>query len=223
MRSNKSYQITDDVENAAATGQLRKPRKHSRGWWLLLLIPAGLLTAFISYGATQQNSSGGMHPAHPPPAASQIPAQPPSSPPAQAAPIGAVGDSLTVRQNGQDAADVTITKVSVTTRPYDPYGEKPRHGYYMTAHVHVAVRSGFTEGFEVNPMDFHGKIGTAQFDQGNGNSMPNAPGNNRNLFPTTVAAGKTMDGTIVFDVPAPHGFIVYAPNFDGQPLAEWRY
>ena len=30
-------------------------------------------------------------------------------------------------------------------------------------------------------------------------------------------------GKLAFDVSSPHGYIVYAPNLDGQPLAEWKY
>jgi hypothetical protein len=39
----------------------------------------------------------------------------------------------------------------------------------------------------------------------------------------TLGAGETSSGWIAYDVPHPHGYIVYAPNANGQPLAEWKY
>jgi hypothetical protein len=32
-----------------------------------------------------------------------------------------------------------------------------------------------------------------------------------------------VTGYLYFDVPSAHGKVVYAPNSDGQPLAEWSY
>jgi hypothetical protein len=46
---------------------------------------------------------------------------------------------------------------------------------------------------------------------------------NSELGYTTLAAGETASGKLVFDVPSRHGQIVYAPNYDGQPVAEWSY
>ena len=40
---------------------------------------------------------------------------------------------------------------------------------------------------------------------------------------TTLAAGETASGWMALDVPSRHGKIVYSPNADGQPIAEWSY
>jgi hypothetical protein len=40
---------------------------------------------------------------------------------------------------------------------------------------------------------------------------------------STLGAGETASGTLVFDMPAPHGRIAYAPNLNGQALGYWRY
>ena len=80
------------------------------------------------------------------------------------------GDAVT--QDGQDAADITITRVSVTTQPADSeFGEPPQNGCYVTAHVKIVVRPDFTGGFDVNSQDFYAKHGTDHFDEGNGNTL----------------------------------------------------
>ncbi len=74
------------------------------------------------------------------------------------------------------------------------------------------------------PLDFYAKVAGQHFDEGNGNAF-NALSNGQqtNDITGTLAAGETSSGWLAFDVPRPHGFIVYAPNFDGQPLAEWKF
>jgi hypothetical protein len=44
-----------------------------------------------------------------------------------------------------------------------------------------------------------------------------------NSLSTLLAAGETTDGWLSFDVPSRHGEIVYAPNSNLQPIAEWSY
>ena len=54
-----------------------------------------------------------------------------------------------VTQDGQDAADITITRVNVTTQPADPeFGEPPQNGYYITAHVTVKIKDDAAAKFE---------------------------------------------------------------------------
>ncbi len=43
------------------------------------------------------------------------------------------------------------------------------------------------------------------------------------LNATTLNASETASGWLLFDLPSPHGKIVYAPNLDGQPLAYWKF
>jgi hypothetical protein len=156
----------------------------------------------------------------PPAPASPVASSPIPSP---ASNLAQVGDTMSITQDGQDAADITITRVSVTTQPADPeFGEPPQNGYYVTAHVKVVVRPDFSGGFDVSSQDFYAKHGTDHFDEGNGNAFE-APGNSQDLSFSTLGAGETATGTLVFDMPAPHGRIAYAPNLNGQALGYWRY
>jgi DNA helicase II / ATP-dependent DNA helicase PcrA len=43
------------------------------------------------------------------------------------------------------------------------------------------------------------------------------------VAPSTMNAGETATGWLIFDIPPPHGKIVYAPNLDGRPLAYWTF
>jgi hypothetical protein len=43
------------------------------------------------------------------------------------------------------------------------------------------------------------------------------------LGSSNLGAGETASSTLVFDIPAPHGRIAYAPNLDGQALGYWTY
>jgi len=188
-----------------------------------LTVAAGVLISIgtSSTGTSSQGTSGQL------PTVSEPPPPPPGTgtpaPPPPSLNVGQVGETLTVSQDGQDAADVTITRVSVTTQPADPeFGEPPQNGYYVTAHVQVKVKDDFTEGFDISSSDFYAKHRTDHFDEGNGNAVE-APGNSRDLGFSNLGAGETASGTLVFDMPAPHGQIAYAPNLNGQALFFWKY
>jgi hypothetical protein len=64
--------------------------------------------------------------------------------------------------------------------------------------------------------------GTDHFDEGDGNALE-APGSNKELGSSNLGAGETASGTLVFDMPSPHGRIAYAPNLNGQALGYWTY
>jgi len=118
---------------------------------------------------------------------------------------------------------VTVGKPVVTTWPADSYGEKPANGYYVAFKVTYKADKGYTDGWNVSSLDFHAVVGGQHFDEDNGNAYEALSDINQELSSSTLAAGETTTGMIVFDVPSPHGTIVYAPNFDGQPVAQWSY
>ena len=73
------------------------------------------------------------------------------------------------------------------------------------------------------PQDFYAKHGSAHFDEGDGNAFE-APGDQQDLDFSTLSARRDRErGTLVFDMPTPHGRIAYAPNLNGQALGYWRY
>jgi hypothetical protein len=207
------------------------PQRKRRKWpWITGGILAGLVVLFVVVGVlasgtgTRHANSSASSAAIPTPGTSTLPPAETPPPPQPTGPdVLAVGATMVVTQDGQDAADVTITRVNVTTQPADPeFGEAPQNGYYITAHVTVKIRDDFTEGFDIYSGDFYAKHGTDHFDEGNGNAFE-APGGSKDLGFSNLGAGETASGTLVFDMPAPHGRIAYAPNLNGQALGYWRY
>jgi hypothetical protein len=134
-----------------------------------------------------------------------------------------LGTPMDITQGGTDAATITVTSVKVFTTPADQYGEPPQNGYYVVAHVSARTLNGFTGGFDIYSGDFYVKESGQHFSEGDSNAFYALAGSQEDLGSTTLAAGEHTRGLLVFDVPNPHGQIVYAPNLDGQPLGSWKF
>lgn len=158
-------------------------------------------------------------------AASSNPATPAATPPTPTSPaMLSQGQPVLIRLGGSDAGSVTVTSVKTSTTPADPdLGAKPENGYFVAARVSVAVDPNFSTGFDISPADFYVLNGSTHYSEGNGNSFDALDISLSELDTTTLGAGQKTSGPIVFDVSSPHGYVVYAPNLNGQPLAEWKY
>jgi hypothetical protein len=207
------------------------PRKpHHRGRNIALIVAALLITGFTGtiIGVASSGTS-----TTPQPAASTVPTAPANPAPPTASPIPTptvqdftrmpLGESVTITQGGTDAANMKVTSAKVFTTAADQYGEPPQHGYYLVVHVSARTLNGFTDGFDVSSFDFYAKVAGQHFDEGNGNAYYALTMNQTELSSTTLAAGEGTSGLLVFDVPRPHGQIVYSPNYDGQPLGSWQF
>jgi hypothetical protein len=136
-----------------------------------------------------------------------------------------MGQAEGLTQDGANAGDIILAGARVTTRPADlEFGSRPAHGYFVIVGVTATALPTFTAGFDISTTDFYllAKYGQ-HFDEGGGNSYDALADSSQELGYTTLAAGETASGKLVFDVPSRHGWIVYAPNIDGQPIAEWKY
>ena len=158
-------------------------------------------------------------------AGSSNPATPAATPTTPTAPaILSQGQPVLITLEGSDAGSVTVTSVKTSTTPAEPdLGANPENGYFVVARVSVAVDPNFTKGFDISPDDFYVLNGSTHYSEGNGNSLDALGISLSELDTTTLGAGQKTSGPIVFDVSSPHGYVVYAPNLNGQPLAEWKY
>lgn len=43
------------------------------------------------------------------------------------------------------------------------------------------------------------------------------------LNATSLDGGENVSGNVTYDLPAAHGELVYAPNINGPPVAEWLF
>ena len=136
-----------------------------------------------------------------------------------------MGQAEGLTQDGENAGDIILAGLRVTTRPADlEFGNRPSHGYFVIVGVTATAFPTFTAGFDISTTDFYLLAKHGQhFDEGGGNAYDALSDPSQELGYTTLAAGETASGKLVFDVPSLHGWIVYAPNIDGQPLAEWKY
>jgi uncharacterized RDD family membrane protein YckC len=136
-----------------------------------------------------------------------------SIPAAGGLPTANVGQTVTA-----EGTSITVVSVRISTRPADEFGSPPEHGYFLTAQVRVTSTS---DGFDISGIDFYALVGGSHFEIDNGNAY-DAPGADRELD-ATLNAGESTSGTLVFDVPATHGKIVYSPVYPGGPIASWTF
>lgn len=160
-------------------------------------------------------------PASAPPSSAPEPFIPPTT--TTTAPSGPVqlaqGAPAMITQNGSSAGSVVVQSVNITTQPANSFGEAPANGYFVIANI---AASSSINGFDVNPVDFYAvdSNGT-HYTMGDGHAFEALAGDE--LSVSTLNAGENASGPLAFDTATPHGYIVYAPNLNGAPLAEWAY
>jgi hypothetical protein len=119
---------------------------------------------------------------------------------------------------------VTVESATVTTRPGQSYGNAPANGYFVIARVKATVDPSYTDGWAFAEQDFYALVRGTHYDPGNGYAiLALTDAQSAADITTTLAAGETASGWMAFDVPSPHGYIVYEPNPNGPPLGEWKY
>jgi hypothetical protein len=188
---------------------------------LIVVISLALGTAVDS---TRQHATASSTTPAAAPADTTAPAD--TSPPVPAGPdmqpMGGT-ETLTETDTGTTIGTLAISSPRVTTYPADSYGSRPQHGYYVIVTARAGADQGYASGYEVSTSDFYALASGQHYDEGDGNAYDALSDVNSELGYTTLAAGETTSGKLVFDVPSRHGQIVYAPNYDGQPVAEWSY
>lgn len=221
--------------NESYPGHQPPRKRHRLRKWLIIAtatfagFTAALIVVAAALGTAAHNAAN--------PVASHSAAPPPSSDTntaAEAPPSSALAgpDMLTPGQAetlGDDSdatvGTVTVESVKVTTQPADPsFGQAPANGYYVVVHVKMTADQAYTDGWNVNELDFYSLEHGSHYQPGNGNSYEALSNSQSSAdITSTLAAGETADGWVAFDVPRRHGKIVYAPNLNGQPIAEWSY
>ena len=209
------------------------PKKRHIGRKILITAAGvflGLITVIVVLAAALGNAADKA--ANPvtsvstPPVAT-APAAPADTPtPAPSGPdMLAMGGTETVGSNDTGATEgtVTISHPVIATQPADQYGSTPKNGYFVIVTASATADQGYTGGYDIYSGDFYALSGGSHYTEGGGNSYNALSDISSELNYTTLAAGESVSGKLVFDVPSRHGYIVYAPNSDGQPLAEWKY
>lgn len=161
------------------------------------------------------------------PAPPSIPAIPPNpAPPDSTAHLKVGTDTLSNtfsgtqdNDNGQTLFSIDVTKVATTSNPPDEYSDPPQHGYFATFTVHAVNAHASAQGIDISPSDFYVLIKDQHYTSDSGHAYEITS----TLDYVTLAPTESTKGTVAFDIPARHGQLVYAPNYDGLPLAYWSF
>lgn len=221
-----------------------QPKKTSTGKILLIVgIVVGVLclgggaTAVVALGALDQavdEATSGVQASTPTPAAASTcsygvdsngavvcssPGATPAAAPADDAPAtGRVGDTVTLTTSDGGKAYYTVTKVEQKTS--DRYGDRPKKGVYLLAHLKVEVVSG--EFFACDcDMSFVGpdkKVYEPTYATFSGHDEFEA---------TDLNGGQNTDGWIVWDLPKSAlkgGQIQYRADnwYDEDAISYWK-
>jgi len=133
-------------------------------------------------------------------------------------------ETLVDPSNNAPLGTVTVESVTMTTRPGQSFGDRPANGFFVAVHVKATADPSNTDGWDIAEPEFYDLVRGTHYDPGNGNAITALTDAQSAADITTVlAAGESARGWMAFDVPSRHGYIVYAPNSNGQPVAEWKY
>ncbi len=159
--------------------------------------PAADAVAPAAHGAAQGGASG---------AASSVLSD-------QAA-MAVPGDTASISRFGRAAADITVLHVGVAMVESEPLGARPEQGFFVVVKVKV-VATGIS--FDVSSYDF-------DVLEPDGSPAPRATPVTAwkpPLYAARLSLAGSTGGALVFDAPARHGLVAYAPH--GVPLVEWRF
>ena len=205
-----------------------RPRHRLRNWLIGIGLAAVVLiggaagcTALVGSALTNAARPNSVSPTHPASQGGAVSGA--ASSPSPSGPVElSLGDPASVSQDGTDAATVIIGRREVSSHPAGQFSDGPQNGFFVAVHITVRASAGLSDGFDINPLDFYALSGHAHYDEGDGNAFE-GPRSNGELDATTLNAGETASGWLLFDLPTRHGRVVYAPNLDGPPLAYWKF
>lgn len=130
--------------------------------------------------------------------------------------------AITNATDGSPWATVTADSASPSRTPLTEFASAPQNGWFISFKITALAADGISSSFDINPLDFYVlESGGAHYDAMSGNALENNPAPALNA--TTLASGENVSGNVTFDVPATHGELVYAPNINGAPIAEWSF
>ena len=135
----------------------------------------------------------------------------------------AMGQSAPVYELGAPIVDLSVGDPVVSSNPITPSGfnsSTPTNGYFATFTLSAKDVSA-TQSYPFAAVFFYVQVA------GSGVQYSTATGNGAranqfgNTYSATLNPGELASDTVTFDIPAAHGWVVYAPN--NQPLGAWRF
>lgn len=124
------------------------------------------------------------------------------------------GGTASVLRSGRRVADVTVVHVGVATVEPGPLGVRPQQGFFVVVTLKVVATGA---SFDVSPYDF----GVLEPDGSAARRAATVTAWKPPLDAARLSLAGTAGGALVFDAPARHGVVAYAPH--GSPVVEWRF
>jgi hypothetical protein len=192
-------------------------------WVLSALLLAGCATG-TSVSTNEADSTATPEPtveATPEPTEEATPTDRPTPEPTPQSTTFAVGDVITITQDGEDWADFTVLEVNEATEFVDPEGffnDEPQTAGYVFLSAKVRYEA-IASGVDYNPFDFQIFVDGQAVD----NVAFAINGPEPELSSGTLPAGRTAEGWLLYEVP-PTGKVLlsYSGNvfLDEEPLFE---
>lgn len=215
----------------ASAGPPPPSRRTRKGLWIALAIAgavllfggcvAAVVVASSNIG-TRVRSVATTHPAEPTtgfPTETSTAPEPTDDPASSGPKIWSVGETGVVTIDGEDAGEVTVSKVEAF-QTANSFGQvvKPDNRWFLK--VTIKAKGLAASGFEINPFDFYVRMADgSRYDYGEGNSL--GVEGDQTIDGTTLNKGEKLTGALAFDTPSRHGRVVYAPG--DQALGEWKF
>lgn len=135
-----------------------------------------------------------------------------------------VGEAAYIKDTESGAtAAITLVKVFKAKCAYASIGcEKPENGAVYQFQMLMKVDKG-KGSVTINPFNFYFETPDGErYDVYNGSSLEY--GSEDTLEDAKVRAGRQVKGVLKFDAPKSlkGSFLVFAPNLEGDALAEWK-
>jgi Domain of unknown function (DUF4352) len=201
---------------------LGRPTSRNRKTWILVAAGVGVLVLLIvgvlvgdddqDQAATRAGTTAGTAA----PTSAPVTEPEETTPPPTEPEVGRVGTTVDLEDADGPLGKITVTQVRAELRDPDPYtSERAKRGRFLV--VSVTARA-VNDGFTINPYDFYAR------EQGSGTHIEEqcCADFGAELDAVTLNDGEETSGVMVFDVRQGKVHLVYAPNFDEEPIAEWR-
>jgi hypothetical protein len=131
----------------------------------------------------------------------------------------ALGSTAEITSDDGTDGTVTVTKLTISTRPGVDYGERPQRGYFLIFTVRLAA----SKQLSVDEYEFYVATRSGEhIDEGDAHSI-DAADYDKVLGFAELNAGEHKTGLLVFDSPSKLGTLNYAPNYEGGPIASWSF
>jgi hypothetical protein len=191
------------------------------------LVAALIVTVALAGGSKSASPNDSISSPSPAASAPAVPVAPPTNDPGDITDdtldepsTMAVGDSAGITASGEDSGTIAVSKLRISTTPYDEYGSGPSEKYFLIFTVKLRAEA---DGFDTAGDDFYVKTGNGERVSSDEGNSYDAVDYDKTMGYEELNDGEHVTKLLVFDSPSKHGTLNYAPNYEGGPIATWTF